>query len=425
MDKIKFPDNFLWGAATSSHQVEGNNRNNDWWKWEEAKKVKEPSGIACDQYNLYKEDFRIAKDLGHNTHRFSLEWSRIEPEEGKFDAGALNHYRDMIKTLRSMGMEPIVTLNHFTLPVWVSEKGGWLYENIERAFEVFCEKTVSALGEEVTYWVTLNEPVGHAYTSYVDGSWPPGHHSFKDATKVFVKMLLAHSLAYRAIHKVYMEKGWPRPKVSITKHVLLFSPCRKTSILDLLAAKLRYYYFSRLFVVSIMRGWCLAPGIPFVKLPVKRSLDYIGVNYYLIDRIRSMGLLPPKVFGYVCTYEHHLHEVKRNYLKWEIFPDGLYKVLMEYSRFGLPLFVMENGTCTDDDKDRVDFIKSHVGAVARAMKDGAPVIGYLYWSLLDNFEWAHGYGPRFGIIEVDRDTRKRTIKPSAMIFSEIIKNNAI
>ncbi len=424
-NRLEFPEGFLWGAATSSHQVEGDNMNNDWWKWEKEGRVKEPSGKACDQYNLFKQDIDIAKSLSHNAYRFSLEWSRIEPKEGLFDKETLSHYKELIRHLRGLDIEPITTLNHFTLPLWFSEKGGWMAEESEHIFAAFAERVARELGEDVRCWITLNEPAGYIYSSYIEGSWPPGRHSFKEAAGVFIKLLKAHCLAYKTIHRIYMEKNWPTPKVSIAKHALIFTPCRSTSILDRISTKTRHYYFNKLFITSLMRGWCVAPGVSSTLLPAKRSLDFLGINYYTRDFVHYAGLTPTKIFGNICTLFHHLDTGKRNFLKWEIYPQGLYNVLKEYSAYKLPILVTENGICTSDDNKRVDFIRRHLREVARAIRHGVTIIGYLHWSLIDNFEWAHGYGPRFGLVEIDNATQKRSIKPRARIYADIIKNNAL
>ncbi len=426
MADVRFPDNFLWGSATSSHQVEGDNTNNDWWAWEKEGRVKEASGAACDQYNRYRDDIKLAAELGHKAHRFSLEWSRIEPKEGRYSDEAMRHYKDVIGHIKSAGMEPVVTINHFTLPLWFYKKGGWLCDGAERSFAALAERVAGALGEGVRYWITINEPIVYAYASYLEGSWPPGHHSFKDATGVFISLLKAHCLAYKAIHGMYGEKGWPAPMVSISKHVLLFAPCRGWSLADALSKTLRYYYFNKLFIEALIKGRYFAPGASPVKLPAQNTLDYIGLNYYTRDFVHYAGLAPPGIFGDVCTYVHdHVNHGRRNYLKWEIYPEGMYQVLMECAAYNLPIFITENGICTDNDRDREDYIKEHLAQVARAIHDGADVIGYLYWSLLDNFEWAHGYGPRFGLIDVDYLTQERRIKPSARLYSTIIKHNKL
>lgn len=418
---LKFPEGFLWGAATSSHQVEGNNKNNDWWRWEVEGRTKEPSGEACDQYNQFRKDFALAKELGHNAHRFSLEWSRIEPEEGKFSEDALGHYKEMITVLRGLGLEPVVTINHFTLPLWFSEKGGWLSKGSEQAFAGFVEKVIKELGKEVTYWITFNEPLVYAYHSYIEGSWPPGEHSLGKAAKVFIRLLKAHSIAYKLIHRIYDERKWPAPKIGIAKYLHILTPCRRASILDVISTRLRHYYFNTLFITSLLNGWCRAPGFPVTRLPAEKTLDFIGLDYYTRDFIHFAGFSPLKIFGDVCTLVHHESTGKRNFLKWEIYPEGIYNALKICSAYNLPILITENGTCTDNDNDRVDFIKEHVRELGRAIEDGIPVFGYLYWSLIDNFEWIHGYGPKFGLIEINRATQKRAVRPSAQVFSKLIK----
>lgn len=389
-------------------------------------RVREPSGKACDQWNLYKSDFKLAKSLNHNAHRFSLEWSRIEPEEGKFDADAITHYRDIIRSLRNLSIEPIVTLNHFTIPIWFAEKGGWLGERSERAFADFAKKAARELGEDVFYWLTINEPAGHINSSYVTGEWPPGERSFKKANRAFIAMLKAHCLAYRALHDTYKEKRRPSPKVGLANFTVVYTPCRPAYLPDIISAKLRSYYVNNLFLDSLMRGRCIAPGMPGAYLPLKRSLDFIGLNYYARDYVHFAGVLPPALFGNICSLIHHKDSGKRNLLNWEIYPKGIYELLLAFkNRYHLPILITENGICAADDNDRIDFIKAHLREAALAIKDGADVIGYLHWSLLDNFEWAHGFEPRFGLIEVDYKTKQRIVRPSARVYADIIKNNAL
>lgn len=425
IERLKFPNNFLWGSATSSHQVEGNNNNNDWWKWELEGKTKDPSGKATNQYELFRNDFKLAHSLNHNAHRFSLEWSRIEPEEGKFSRDALNHYKEMIRTLRSLGMTPVVTINHFSLPLWFTEKGGWLGERSEHIFARLSEKVAEELGRDVEYWITVNEPVAYINGAYIVGDFPPGRQSFKEAARATVRILRAHCLAYKAIHKVYKEKGWPTPKVSISKFTIAYTPCRPNSKLDILSTRIRHYYANKLFIDALVTGWCKVPGMPLARLPLAKSLDYIGFNYYTRDYIHFEGFSPSKIFGTVCSQSHHKDSGKRSFLGWEIYPEGMYNMLMEFSKYGLPIMITENGVSVTDDNVRIDFIKAHLKQVHRAIKDGAPIFGYLHWSLLDNFEWTDGFGPRFGIIEVDYATQRRTIKPSARILADIIKTNAL
>ena len=419
--RMQFPENFLWGATTSSHQVEGGNTNNDWWQWESEGKVKELSGRACGHYDLFRQDFKLAKELSHNAHRFSIEWSRIEPAEGSFDPEAINHYREVIAELRKLEIEPVVTLHHFTIPLWFHKKGGWAGGGNEYLFARYVKKIVGELGRDVKYWITLNEPVVNTFMAFIEGAWPPGRRSFGEAARVFAGFLKAHCLAYKAIHGIYKEKGWGAANVSIAKHFIQLSPCRNASFLDRLSAKIRHYYFNTLFIKSVIAGRCIAPGLPLIRLPAKNTLDFIGINYYTRDFVHYAGFTPPKIFGDVCTLKHHKPAGKRNFLDWEIYPQGLRGALKECSKYGLPLLVTENGTCTNNDEERVEFLKGHMEELFRAIAEGANVIGYLHWSLLDNFEWAHGFGPRFGLVEVDFATGRRAAKPSAYVFSKIIK----
>lgn len=415
----------MWGSATSSHQVEGDNSNNDWWQSEHAGKLKFSSGKACDHYNLYKEDFKLARELKHNSHRFSLEWSRIETKEGEFDCKAIGHYKDMIKTLVSLDIKPIVTIHHYTLPVWVAEKGGWENRSIPIIFAGFVKKVVEELGENVEFWITLNEPVANIYKSYIEAVWPPHKSSFPCAIKVFKHMLKAHCEAYKIIHKTHKQNGWKTPKVSIAKHFLALSPCRKTSFFDNLSKNVRSYLFNDLFVRALVTGKCIVPGLIFLFLSAKKTLDFIGINYYTRDFVNFGGLSPRGILGNICTLEHHTAAGKRNFLNWEIYPEGMDSAVKCYSKYNLPILITENGICTGDDAEREGFIREHIGKVAKSISSGVNVIGYIYWSLLDNFEWSEGFGPRFGLIEVDYKTQKRTIRSSARSFSGIIDKNTV
>ncbi|MBI4217657.1 MAG: glycoside hydrolase family 1 protein [Elusimicrobia bacterium] len=422
---FEFPKGFLWGAATSSHQVEGNNVNNDWWQWEQNGKVKERSGKACDHWNRYHEDFVMAKSLNHNAHRFSLEWSRIEPEEGRFSEEALSHYREVIQSLKSNGLEPIVTLHHFTLPLWLARKGGWLAKETPEIFARYVQKTAETIGDGVQYWLTLNEPVAYVFKSYLAGEWPPGEKSYEKALQVIGHLLKGHVLAYDAIHEVSRKlKRWP-VQVGVAKHVLVFTPCSNRSWKDKLSVWLRNLMFNHLFIKALIRGRIFYPGLFKVKLPRAKTLDYIGLNYYTRDFVHNEGFQTPAIFGDICTLKHHREVGKRNFLSWEIYPEGLYQLAKEFSQYGLPLLVSENGICIDHDEKRSEFIRSHLAQLAKAMKEGVKVLGYLYWSLLDNYEWSEGFSPRFGLVEVDYTTQVRKVRPSAQQFAQICQTGVL
>lgn len=416
----KFP--FFWGAATSSHQVEGGNRHNDWWAWEQSGRLKFPSGDACDHFRRFHEDFELIASLGHNAYRFSIEWSRIEPEEGKWDFNALATYGEMIRVLRKKNIEPIVTLHHFTNPQWFAEKGGWLLPNAADYFARYVRKVVETIGHDVNFWITINEPLIFLSHSYYLGVWPPGHHSFKDAIKVFENLLLAHIKAYQVIHWLYEAKFHHPVWVSIAKHILYSEPCRKYSLADRLTVFLRGWFFNDLFLRAAVSGFLFFPGIFCKILPFHHTLDFIGINYYSRHFVRFHGFAEEAaLFGSICDETHHGSEtIERNSLGWQVYAEGLYKTLIHLKKFGLPLMITENGICTQDDEQRCRFIQTHLEAVRRAQKK-VPIMGYLYWSLLDNFEWDKGFDPRFGIVDVDFKTFQRKVRKSAYVLGDICR----
>ncbi|MFH1664940.1 MAG: glycoside hydrolase family 1 protein [Candidatus Omnitrophota bacterium] len=417
-----FPANFLWGAATSSHQVEGDNFFNDWWEWETSGNT-EPSGKACDHYNRFLEDLHMARELGHNAHRISLEWSRIEKTEGTWDWNEWEHYQNVIDSILKLGMQPIVTLNHFTVPLWFARKGGWLNDASGGLFARFAVKALDELGDRAQYWITLNEPNILAFMGYHTGQWPPCLKNPDDALHALRNMLKGHAAAYRLMHeyagKVHRIK---RPKIGIAKAVSAFHPCSPYSVLDRLSAHFRNTVHNHSFVRSAIKGRVLLPRSRHEALEAKNTLDFIGLNYYFRQFIRHSGAFIKNPAGEVCSEEHHKTPGGITDMGWEIYPRGLYEVIKSLSVYRLPLIITENGLATKDDTVRQRFIKEHLAQVSRAIRHGCPVTGYLHWSLLDNFEWAEGYSKRFGLIEVDFKTQKRTVRDSAKYYAAVIKS---
>jgi beta-glucosidase len=285
----KFPHDFLWGASTSAHQVEGGNLHNDWWLAEQGGALKEASGQACRHYDLFKEDFAIAKELGHNCHRFSIEWSRIEPQEGEFQPSEIEHYHKVIAELKRLGIEPVVTLHHFTNPVWFSRKGGWVDPGLQRYFLRFVEKIVGEFCGEVKFWITINEPLVYSSHSYLLGVWPPQERSLFKTARVTLNMARAHIKAYRIIHNIYRQRGLASPMVSIAANLQAFEPCRPT-LKNKLAVYLRDKLYNFYFIEELLR---------------RKSLDYIGLYYYsrnLAD-VESWGIR--NLLLDTCKYNHH------------------------------------------------------------------------------------------------------------------------
>ena len=314
---IQFPKDFLWGAATAAYQVEGGNSHADWWRWEK-EAGKENSGAACRHYDLYELDFELAKGLGHNAHRLSVEWSRIEPEEGKFSEAALKHYADVILALRARRMEPVVTLHHFTNPVWLADLGGWENKKSVDYFLRFSERVVRALAPQVHFWITVNEPTIYVSHAYLFGAWPPQARSFLRMHKVGKHLIRAHIKAYRMIHKLYKELSLPRPAISISQHMMALVPCTQ-DLKNRLGAYLRHKVFNENYLDKLTRA---------------KTLDFIGVNYYsrqLVD-LKKWGI--GNLFADVCEKGHHPTE--KNALGWDIYPEGLYQVLRKLKNTNCP-----------------------------------------------------------------------------------------
>ncbi len=401
----------IWGTATSAHQVEGWNRGNDWWAWEEAGKVREPSLGACEQYRLFREDFRLARSLGHTAHRFSLEWSRLEPNEGEWDEQAFRHYEEVFDALEAEGLEPVVTLHHFTNPLWFARHGGWLHPKAVDRFGKYVKQVTVRFARRAKFWITLNEPLIYVYHGFLMGLWPPGEKSFNKGILALRQLLKAHILAYQILHDASQnQECW----VSIAHHVTALTPCRPRSIPDRFNLFLRNWFVNRLLFQSLLSGFLFYPGVFCEKLPAKRTLDFLGVNYYSRDFIHFAGLSGENQFGKVCSHEHHRGEVmETNDLGWEIYPEGLYGTLTALRSFKLPLLITENGVCSGDDAQRQRYIQGHLEAVERARREGISIFGYFYWSLVDNFEWAEGFRPRFGLVGVDYGSQIRQPRPSA------------
>ena len=425
MSVYSFPEGFLWGAATSAHQVEGNNIHNDWWAWEQVGRVKTPSGLACDQYRRYVQDFDLAASLHHNAHRLSIEWSRIEPAKGRIDEEAVAHYVDVIRALRARKLEPVVTLHHFTTPQWAAEAGGWVNADIVDWFGRYTERMVRALGSEVRYWVTINEPMVFVNMHYIEGVGPPGGKDFRAALRVIEHLIRAHAVAYKLLHQG-RPAGGP-PLVSIAKHLPVFTPCRRWNPMDRWAAWMTDHIFNEAFLQALTVGRWSVPGMATWTIPeAARTLDYLGINYYG-RQFMQWNPFRRGWLGGSCNLDHHEpHDVpERTGMGWDVYPPAFTQTLLRVARLGLPILVTENGTCMEDDARRWRYVARHLAAMKDAMEQGAKVIGYLYWSLLDNFEWSHGYGPRFGLMEVDHVTQERRVRESAHRYAEICKTGRL
>lgn len=398
---LMFPQNFMWGAATSSHQVEGGNTKNDWWAWEQIPgKINDgtKSGKAVDHYNLYEKDFDLAKKLGHNVHRLSIEWSRIEPVQGQWDDQEIEHYKNVLQALKDREIKTMLTLYHFTLPKWFYDRGGWLHPSAIKDFQRFADKLASELGDLIDYWITINEPHVYATQCYLYGLWPPEKKSNLKMLRVIYQLAKAHRRAYKAI-----RQQRPQAKIGFANNCLSIETYNKHTLIDFLYVKWFSWFWNR----------------SFYFLSGRRNHDYIGINYYFHQRIRRQGLKFIRLIDSRIEFRDH------NDLGWEINPDGLFDVLLEMNIFKLPIIITENGTAAENDNRRARALVRHIRSIYQATAQKVNVIGYIHWSLLDNFEWKEGFKPRFGLIHVDYQTMKRTPKDSAKVFQEIAQENTL
>lgn len=428
MSEKIFPQGFLWGAATSSHQIEGDNRLNDWWLWEQDGRTTDKSGAACDSYRRYPEDFDLAGTMGHNAHRFSIEWSRVQPEEGRWDEDAIRHYQGVIRSLKERGLEPVVTLHHFTIPAWLSRVGGWEHPKSPEYFEAYTRVMVRALGPDIRFWITFNELNVMTYKGYLEGAWPPGKRSIRSAWRAAAQLVRAAYRSYRAIHAEYQKQAWPVCRVGVAHHLLCVDPSNPASAADRRAAGVRRFFNNDLFLRLLMGkadDWLVILASCSGKGP---AMDFIGVNYYMREHVRaaSGGLWWERCIGEVDRKHPDYLSGDKNELGWAIYPEGLRREVLEVSRvYRLPLLITENGICTQDEAQRARFVHDHLAALHAAITEGAPVLGYFYWSLLDNFEWSIGYLPKFGLVSVDPQTQARTPKASASAYTRICRSNRL
>jgi beta-glucosidase len=409
-----FPAGFLWGAATSSHQVEGDNRWNDWWEFEQSGRLPYQSGEACRHYELYEQDFDLARSWGHNAHRFSIEWSRIEPAQGKWNREAMEHYRAVVQALKKRGLEPIVTLHHFTNPAWFTHGGGWLRADSAALFARYSAFVIEHLGNEVKYWLTINEPTVFVMQGYINGEWPPFlKAAWTKAIIAFRNLAKAHMDAYRTLHA-----SRNNVMVGFAHSAPLVMPCDPRRRRDIIAATSRDIILNRAFFYFI------GARARKEKQPAL-CLDFLGVNYYTRMIIRSVGWGRGALLGRACQIFHHSDRGPESDIGWEVYPRGLRTMLEKFSRLGVPLLVTENGIATNDETLRRDFVLSHLESLPEALQSGINIIGYLYWSLIDNYEWALGTAPHFGLAAVDSITQERRPRLVVEEFARVCRENRI
>ncbi|MGH9028687.1 MAG: glycoside hydrolase family 1 protein [Acidimicrobiales bacterium] len=390
MPKVTFPDGFLWGTATAAHQIEGQNVNNDWWAYEHERDT--PcvcsSGDACDSWHRWSEDVDLVESLGFGAYRFSLEWSRIEPAEGEWSKATLDHYREMCARCREKGLVPIVTFNHFTIPSWLAARGGWESTDAPERFGLFCERATGQLGDLVGWACTLNEPNIVSAMGYRYAVFPPRVSDPARSEAVSAALCRAHRLGVEAL-----RAGPGEFPVGLT---LSMSDYQAVDGGEAQVETIRHHAED-------------------VFLEATDGDDFVGVQNYSRTRIGPSGPLRPE------------KGVERTQMGYEVWPQALEATIRRAAEVtgGTPVLVTENGIGTLDDSQRIAFVGDALQGVRRCIGDGIDVRGYIYWSLLDNFEWVLGYGPTFGLVEVDRSSFERKPKPSAAWLGASAAENSV
>jgi len=416
-----FPRGFLWGTATSSHQVEGNNKNNNFWAWEHepGRIIKDhKSGLACDWWGgRWREDFDRIVESGQNAHRFSIEWSRIQPTPDRWDEDALDHYRQMLRRLQEHKITPMITLHHFCDPLWISELGGWENEAIVDHFGSYVEKSVEALSEYNNLWVTINEPNVLAIYAYLFGLFPPGKKDIRLLGKVHSNLVKAHSTAYQIIHRLQ-----PTARVGIATNYRSAKPSKSWNPLDRFMVGLMSAVFNNAVPRALQDGVLRMPWSRTRIPEAKGTQDFLGLNYYSRDIVAFSLLHPEQAF--MRTYFRPDAELSTTgFIANE--PQGMFEALKWGLQFKVPIIVTENGIEDEDDRVRPSYLLQHLHQIWRAVNFNWPVKGYFHWTLVDNFEWERGWTQRFGLWELDVDTQARRKRPSVDLYAAICKDNCI
>ena len=412
MKKFSLKNGMLIGSASAATQIEGGEIDHSWLDWAKKGHITDKSSPARanEHYRLYREDAELMRDMGMQIYRFGVEWARIEPEEGRFDEEALAHYADELKLLRSYGIAPLVTLHHFTNPMWFERQGAFEKQENLKYFLRFIEKTVASFGELANEYITINEPNVYATNGYFFGTWPPGVKSFSRTLNLLSMLAFAHIKAYKAIHAKRQEMGLNDTKVSFANHVRVFVPENPKNPMHCMYAKLTERFFQGCISLAMCKGRFTIPLRNIGGVKRGRYCDFIAVNYYTRSSVSGLD-------------DGVRKNAPVNDLGWEIYPQGIVECAKKlYEIEPLPIYITENGTCDNEDSFRSRYLYEHIRALCES---DLPVERYYHWCFCDNFEWIEGERARFGIVHVDYETQRRTVKDSGRFLSAVIASSGV
>lgn len=419
--KYGFPKNFLWGTATAGYQVEGDNQNTNWYIWENTPgKILngDKSGKACDWWGgRWKEDLTHAANDGQNAHRFGIEWSRIQPKANQWDESALVYYREMLKGMKQLGLATMLTLHHYTDPIWVTEQGGWQNEKTPELFAIFTRKVVNSLGDLVDYWITINEPFGYMANAHILCTFPPGEPDMKKVFTGLTHLIQAHANAYHIIHEIQ-----PNARVGFAHYYRSLVPAKPWFPLDRWETNLMDHSINRSFPDALVNGYA---RILFWKkfLPgAIRTMDFFGLNYYSRDIVAFDITKPKELFRKTTIPENAL--LSENKFIAHV-PQAICDAIKWARRYNLPIFITENGVEDSKDELRPRFLIENLHQIWRAVNFNWNVKGYFHWSQVDNFEWERGWSQRFGLWGLNVETQERIRRKSVDVYASICKENGI
>jgi beta-glucosidase len=423
---LRFPADFLWGVSTAAHQVEGGNDNNQWSAWETAGRIKsgDRCGRACDWWSDAERDFDLAREIGVNSLRLSVEWSRIEPDEGRWDPAAIQRYQEMLQALHDRGIQPMICLHHFTHPMWFENKGGFLGAEASRLFERFTRHVLHELGDLCQHWVTFNEPNVYGALGHVLGEFPPGSKGqILRAIRVVGAMARAHTAAYRAIHELQ-----PGAQVGWAHNYIVFQPANPDFAPDRWISGLLNELFNESFLQLMEQGRL---GFPFNMVGKRDSdskgmCDFVGLNVYSRFHVAFDLRCASTLFGRVFVPRHVPQGdsgVEGPY--GEAYPEAIRVAVRRAASLGKPIYILENGVPDAQDRIRPWLIVKAVQQMHSLIHEGFDLRGYFHWTLTDNFEWSEGWRLRFGLVALDPGSQLRTMRGSGRLYGTIVRSNEL
>jgi beta-glucosidase len=410
--ELKFKDQMAFGVASAATQIEGGECGHNWNDWYHKGNIKDRSNPAraTDHYHLWMQDANLMAEMKIRYYRLGIEWARICPGEGKVNEAAITHYRNELLYLQEKGISVLLTIHHFTNPMWFEQKGGFTKKENLRYFLEFIKIVIKSFGDIVSEYITINEPNVYATNSYYFGEWPPGDKSFLKAVTVMSNMTVCHIKAYQLIHRMRQKMGFNDTKVSFANHLRIFEPQNPKNPWHCICAKLLERFFQGAVTEAMLTGKFKWPLKGSKEIATGEYIDFIAINYYTRSTVSGFG-------------DGMKRNAPKNDLGWEIYPKGLTRCADKiYQILERPIYITENGTCDNQDMFRCKYIYEHLKALSES---NLPIIRYYHWCFCDNFEWIEGESARFGLVHINYETQERTVKESGRFYTRLIEDNGI